>query len=379
MFEHDPTGDAQVIALPIGRVSHASDEDSVRTQLVAQIRAESVLIAAAEARRLRLVARLADWVTGEAVAELAALDTGRRMAGPPRDHEVIDAALEGELQAVLGIPAGPAARMVWLGQRLTRELPATLDALEAGRLDLTRAKVLAEATTALSTSDARAVETSMLAVAGDGPWDSLSPRSWRARVERTVVRIDADAVRRRHQEALDERFVIARPTDFGMGELLVTGEASEVAMAHQVLTDLALRRPANAPDGTRMSMAQRRVDAFFAVFRTIRDGHHQPGLPVRRERELGLVLHADTFFGTGPAANDPGEIRGLGATAVLDPVTALEHAQQIASELPVNVLLTNQAGALVRVLRLPKTPAGGWTRQLLDAALRAQLQSLPPL
>src|SRR4051794_23483225 len=98
MFEHDRTGDAQVIALPIGRVPKVAEvEESVRTGLVAQIRAESVLIAAAEARRLRLVARLADWVTGEAVAELAALDTGRRMAGPPRDHEVIDAALEGEL------------------------------------------------------------------------------------------------------------------------------------------------------------------------------------------------------------------------------------------------------------------------------------------
>src|SRR3954466_2224484 len=347
MFERGRTGEAQVIALPIGRAPHSSDEDSIRTGLVAQVRANARVIAAAQAEQLRLVGELADWVTGEAVADLAAL--GHPVAGTSQGHEVIDAALEGELQAVLGIPAGPAARMVWLGQRLTRTLRATLDALEAGRLDLHRAKVLAEATTALSTSDARAVETGMLAVAGDGPWDGLSPRSWRARVERTVVRIDADAVRRRHQEALDERFVIARPTDFGMGQLLVTGEASEVAMAHQVLTDLALRRPANAPDGTRLSMDQRRVDAFFAVFRNIRDGHHQPGVPVRRERELGVVLHADTFFGAGPAAHDPGEVRGLGATAILDPVTAREHAQEVAQELAVNVLLTNQAGALVRV------------------------------
>src|SRR3954471_389187 len=212
MFERDRIGDAQVIALPVGRAPKVAEvEDSVRTGLVAQIRAESVLIAAAEARRLRLVAQLADWVTGEAVADLAAL--GLPVAGTSQGHEVIDAALEGELQAVLGIPAGPAARMVWLGQRLTRTLPATLEALEAGVLDVTRARVLAEATTAMSTSAARAVETSMLAVAGDGPWESLSPRSWRARVERTVVRIDADAARRRHQESLQDSFVIARPTD----------------------------------------------------------------------------------------------------------------------------------------------------------------------
>jgi hypothetical protein len=100
---------------------------------------------------------------------------------------------------------------------------------------------------------------------------------------------------------------------------------------------------------------------------------------VRRERELGLVLHADTFFGHGPAADDPAEVRGLGATAILDPVTAREHAHQIARQLPVNVLLTDTAGALVHVVRLPKTPKGGWTRQLLDAAVRARLDSLPPL
>jgi hypothetical protein len=94
---------------------------------------------------------------------------------------------------------------------------------------------------------------------------------------------------------------------------------------------------------------------------------------------LGLVLHADTFFGDGPAANDPGEVRGLGATAVLDPVTARQHAQSVARELPVNVLLTDDTGALIRVVRLPKTPAGGWTRQLLEQAVAAQLASLPPL
>jgi phosphotransferase system HPr-like phosphotransfer protein len=138
------------------------------TPLVAQIRAESVLIAAAEARRLRLVAQLADWVTAEAVAELASCT---RVPGVPPDDEVIWAALEGEVQAVLGVAARPAVRLVELAQQLTRVLPATLDALQAGRLDLTRAKVLAEATIDLNTAQAREVETTMLEAAGDGPWD----------------------------------------------------------------------------------------------------------------------------------------------------------------------------------------------------------------
>jgi hypothetical protein len=106
-------------------------------------------------------------------------------------------------------------------------------------------------------------------------------------------------------------------------------------------------------------MDQRRVDAFFDVFRRIRDGEGLPTVPVRRQRELGLVLNADTFFGDGPAAADPGEVRGAGGSAPMDPVTAREQAQAAAEQSAVNVLLVDQAGVLQRVVRLPRAPAGG--------------------
>jgi hypothetical protein len=73
-------------------------------------------------------------------------------------------------------------------------------------------------------------------------------------------------------------------------------------------------------------MDQRRVDAFFDVFRRIRDGEGLPTAPVRRQRELGLVLNADTFFEDGPAAEDPGEVRGPGGSAPIDPVTWVDPA-----------------------------------------------------
>jgi hypothetical protein len=137
-------------------------------------------------------------------------------------------------------------------------------------------------------------------------------------------------------------------------------------------------------------MDQRRVDAFVDVFRRVRDGRDVPGMPVRRERELGLVMHADTFFGDGPAAADPAEIRGLGQTAVVDPVTAREHARTMVGSAggsagsaggsgATNVLLVDRLGALVRMVRLPKAPPGGWTRALLEAAVTARLNGLPPL
>ncbi|MDT4996685.1 MAG: hypothetical protein QOD45_753, partial [Pseudonocardiales bacterium] len=340
-------------------------------ELAEQIRAESTAIAAAEARRLRLLGRFLDEVVYEACAMLSG--EGR---GPAAPRELVESAVLGEVQAVLGVSEGWAGTLIALARRLRDVLPETLAALESGRLDLIRARVLAEATAVLDDPAARQVQDKLLPVAGDAPWAGLSPRAWRARVQRAVMRADVEAARRRRKEAYERRLVFTRSTEFGMGEFLVTGDAADVAMAEQVLTDLARARPATATDETaadgvegvegapdpKRSMDQRRVDAFFDVFRRIRDGEALPTVPVRRQRELGLVLHADTFFGEGPAAADPGEARGAGGSTPMDPVTARVHAQAAAERSAVNVLLVDHAGVLRRVVRLPKAPPGGWTR-----------------
>ena len=411
--------------------------------LATQIRDKSLLIAACEADRLGLVAQLSDEISAEATAELAGLP---RVPGAPPDEDVIASAVDGEVQAVLGIGAGPAARMTHLAGRLSAVLPATLAALQAGQLDLVRARVLAEATDGLTDADAREVADQMLAGCGQAPWDGLSPRSWRDRTARTVARVDADAARRRRKEEYEARAVRSRPTIGGMAELCISADAADIAMAEQVLTDLAKARSSTDVDGGYVTMDQRRVDAFVDLFARVRDGSDLPGVSVRRVRELGLVLHADTFFGDGPAADDPGEVRGLTGQVVLDPVTAREHAHAMVyprrppgsggpsgpsrdggpvgptgpsrnggppgppgsggppcppgsggppcppgSGGPsdqtrglrrsgaVNALLVDWAGVLRRVVRIPDVPAGGWTRQLLEAAVRSRLGDLAPL
>ena len=95
-----------------------------------------------------------------------------------------------------------------------------------------------------------------------------------------------------------------------------------------MLTDLAHAWPTTGPDGTPLSMDQRRVDAFNDLMHRVADGDDLPWMPPRRrDREIGIVLHADTLFGDGPAANDPGEVRGLGAPAPVDPVSAAAMAR----------------------------------------------------
>jgi hypothetical protein len=357
--------------------------------------------AAAQARTVRLVSQLAGVVAAEARRELA---LGPRVPGQPPDDEVLRTCVANEVQAVLGISEWSARELVHLSDRLTRILPATLSALEAGRLDLARVRVLVRATEDLSAALAREVEALLLPDACEAPWDGPSPRAWRSRVERAVARVDAAAARERRVRAVRERLVRSWPTGHGMADLLVSATSEAVAMAESVITDLARGWARTGPDGERLSMDQRRVDAFMDLLRRVRDGEDLPALPVRRQREIGLVLSAETFFAAPPddepatqgvsaawqdnssdatattGGGDPGLVRGLHDDSFLDPVSAAEVARaELARGTALNVLLAGSEGTLRRVVRLPRQPEGGWTREVLTRAVQAALPDLPPL
>jgi hypothetical protein len=360
--------------------------------------------ARSQARTLRLVAELAGAVAAEARMRLP---DGPRVPGQPTDDEVVATAVVGELQVVLGVSEWSARETVCLARRLVRVLPDTLDAVEAGRLDLVRAKVLVEATRLLPGDLARAVESTVLPGAGEAPWEGPSPRAWRQRVDRAVVRVDAAAARRRRQEALRQRMVRSWTTGDGCAELLVSASAQDVAMAEAVITDLAHAGPAVDVTGRRLSMDQRRSDAVIDLFRRVRDGHGLPGLPVRRQREIGLVLTLDTLFpdaapqarpATAEPTGDPEPARGSshpdafprpddpdalpcqGDPVALDAESARELAlDELARGTALNALLVDPAGALRRMVRLPRAPAVGWTRDSVVRAVRDRLDELPPL
>ena len=131
----------------------------------------------------------------------------------------------------------------------------------------------------------------------------------------------------------------------GTGVLQIIGQDSDIAFADAVLTNLALAGPATGPDGEKLSLDQRRVDGFMDLLRRVAYGDQLPQVPAPREREVGIVLHADTLFGDGPANNDPGEVRGLGAPAPIDPVSAAELARtEIEAGAATRVLLVDRRG-----------------------------------
>ena len=184
-------------------------------------------------------------------------------------------------------------------------------------------------------------------------------------IQRAVVQVDIDAARRRREDAIRERAVRAWARGDGTGVLQIIGRDTDIAFADGVITNLALAGPAAGPDGEKLSMDQRRADGFMDLLRRVAYGDQLPQLPAPRDREVGIVLHADTLFGDGPANNDPGELRGLGAPAPIDPHSAAVLARdEIAAGAATRVLLVDGDGVLQRTIRLPKAPPGGWTRDL---------------
>jgi hypothetical protein len=79
---------------------------------------------------------------------------------------------------------------------LAWRLPGTLHALHAGMIDLSRAKLIAEATSVLGDDAARAVQDTVLPSAGEQTMGQL-----RAALRQAVISVDPRGAERRRQEA----------------------------------------------------------------------------------------------------------------------------------------------------------------------------------
>ncbi len=284
-----------------------------------------------------------------------------------------------EIACTLGMSLLDGRDLLWLAERLATVMPCALEALREARLDGCRVRVLAEATTVLDDALAGQVAAQLVAELDAPVWDGPSPRAWRARVQRAVVRADADAAARRRDQALAARRVQAWAEQDGIGVLQVRADGADIALVDQVLTDLAHARPDTDPTtGERTSLGQRRVDAFVAIFRAVHEDAPLPDVPVRRVHDLGLVLHADTLFADGPRSHATGELRGLGAPTPLAATSARHLARrQLTQRTAVQVLVVDATGALAHVVRLADTGACG-SRKALAAAVRAALEHPPP-
>jgi hypothetical protein len=137
--------------------------------------------------------KVASWAqAGELamVAQVAARSAERdEKIGLAEDGRPAWVSREAAPQVSLELALSPCGGEAWaqLAVTLQWRLPATAAALATRAIDLYRAKVIAEATTALSQEAARAVEAKILPAAGDMTYAQL-----RAAVRRAVIAADPE-------------------------------------------------------------------------------------------------------------------------------------------------------------------------------------------
>ncbi len=354
----DSAGPGLAGALDMWEPGTRSDED-----LIEAIGSWEKLKAWAEAGQLAEIAELAARRRAADARERAehAARGGQGEPGQLMEFVVDEVALAARTSRVA------ASHRLDLAQDLTGSLPQVYAALQAGDIDLVRARIIAEGTAGLD----REVRVSV-AAAVLGRAAGLTPSAVRAAVARAVHIVDPGGVEERHTA---DRRVTLIPRDNGMSELCAflpaDGAAAIMATLHRLAE--ASHTPAGRAAGDRRTADQRRADALIDLATGYLDTH--PGLhptpdqaaaadqagsadrdgprlrrPTRRPpawAQVQVVLPASLLTGAGP---EPAELLGYG------PIPT-SMAYQIAAEATWQRLLTDPvSGALLDVGRTRYTP-----------------------
>jgi hypothetical protein len=235
--------------------------------------------------------RLRGWVDAQELRLLATMT-------PPGDELAADLTAT-EVGCALRLSPVTVTSKLHLADELVRRLPATLAALEAGAITVRHVQILSDAITPLDDADATKVEARVLRRASD-----QTPAAFRASVQRSVLAADPRAAEQRHQQALDDRRVCARPAGDGMGELWGLLPLDGLATVMTALNAVA----AGKIPGDDRTVDQRRADALVAL---AQQGLHDPNLPTQQGRRpaVQVTVAASTLAG---ADEQPGELDGYG-------------------------------------------------------------------
>jgi len=146
--------------------------------------------------------RLASWATAAELTAVAEMTTraAARDSSIPVETDGRPALVSPEAAAEVGLALtmSPFGAALWadLAVNLRWRLPGTLTALSEGRIDLSRARLIAELTSVLNDVDARTVEERVVERAGQ-----QTPGQLRAALRRAVITVDPAAAERRRKEA----------------------------------------------------------------------------------------------------------------------------------------------------------------------------------
>jgi hypothetical protein len=200
---------------------------------------------------------------------------------------------------------------------LVSRLPATVDALEKGEIDLYKAQIIHTQTMPLSADHAAEVEERVLDKASE-----QTSTQMRRRARRIVMRVDPDGVRDRAEEKKAARAAGMESLEDDMAKLWVTMPADK-AMVSWLRVD-KLARAAKFPGDTR-TLNQRRADVVADLLLATPD-HTSPV-----QVQLLVTVSATTLMGLD---EHPGELDGYG------PISA-DLARELAGDATWRRLLTD--------------------------------------
>jgi hypothetical protein len=180
------------------------------------------------------------------------------------------------------------------------QLPAVSDALELGRADARKARVLTEELLAIPDDVRHTVGDRVLAQV-----ERLTAAQIRNRIRRAALDADPEAARRCHERARADRHVELHPVRDGMAWLHAYLAADQAVAVHTALTAIGDAQHADDP----RPMDARRADALVDLTTGWLDAGTTPdgaALPTRQRRRphLNLTATATTLLGLDDAACD---------------------------------------------------------------------------
>ncbi len=212
------------------------------------------------------------------------------------DWELATEAAAFELRAALRLTRRSADIEIGFAQELVDRLPQVAVELEAGRVDVRRARILIDETIHLTESQARHVVDEVIGRAGE-----LTTGELRARVKKLCFAIEPDEAELRYETALDERKLVKEPTIDGTANIFLTNVAPD--RAAEALDRINLIARSLRVGGETRTMDQLRAD--IAVDLLCGNGKY------RKAKAGKVVIHVDLET-LARLNDDPGDLAGYG-------------------------------------------------------------------
>jgi hypothetical protein len=212
-----------------------------------------------------------------------------------------------ELALELNLSPNTTAKHLTEAQEMTTRLPATVDALEAGEIDIMRAKAIHDYTADLDSDQATMV----------GKQENLT--RFKHAIRREVIRIDPHTAEDKRHHAQTKRGVSRWHKPDGTSSLTIQLQPHETELAYTQIDMLAKHARTN------------RADVFMDL--VCGKKHNRP------PATINVLVPMTTLMGLN---QEPGEITGVG------PITA-QYARELADNATWRRILTDPTGHILEV------------------------------